>query len=156
MDWRILSLNYRQIISRLLDCLGANNSCTGYDYIIYGLLLVMDDVKRINLITKSLYIDIAKFYNTSWNCVEKNIRAVVNSIWNSGNEELLEIIFKKSLQKKKLTNKQFFIYMYEYISVLYSKASIEDYNFCFTCPISQHYCKWLDEFYKNVKSQSEN
>ena len=50
MDWRILSLNYRQIISRLLDCLGANNSCTGYDYIIYGLLLVMDDVKRINLI----------------------------------------------------------------------------------------------------------
>lgn len=156
MDWRILSLNYRQIISRLLDCLGANNSCTGYDYIIYGLLLVMDDVKRINLITKSLYIDIAKFYNTSWNCVEKNIRAVVNSIWNSGNEELLEIIFKKSLQKKKLTNKQFFRYMYEYISVLYSKSSIEDYNFCFTCPISQHYCKWLDEFYKNVKSQSEN
>ena len=75
MDWRILSLNYRQIISRLLDCLGANNSCTGYDYIIYGLLLVMDDVKRINLITKSLYIDIAKFYNTSWNCVEKEYQS---------------------------------------------------------------------------------
>lgn len=156
MDWRILSLNYRQIISRLLDCLGANNSCIGYDYIIYGMLLVMDDAKRINLITKSLYIDIAIFYDTSWNCVEKNIRAVVNSIWNSGNEELLEIIFKKSQKKKKLTNKQFFRYMYEYISVIYSKASIEDYNFYFTCPISQHYCKWLDEFYKNVKSQSEN
>ncbi|MCU6747787.1 sporulation initiation factor Spo0A C-terminal domain-containing protein [Faecalicatena acetigenes] len=142
-------MNCKHCISRLLDCLGASNTCTGYDYIIYGMLLIMDDARRINLITKSLYVDIALFYDTSWNCVEKNIRSVVSSIWVSGNEELLEIIFKKSQKKQKPTNKQFFRCLYEYISALYSGIS-EQYDFPLTCPISKQYCKWLDEFYKNI------
>ena len=87
-------MNYRRTITSILDSLGANKSYTGYDYVVYGLLLMLEDKESVTCITKSLYIDIAKQYNTTWNCVEKNIRTVVKSVWNSMNSDLLKLIFK--------------------------------------------------------------
>ena len=108
-------MNYKRAIISILDSLGANKSYTGYDYVVCGLMLMLEDKESVTCITKSLYIDIAKQYNTTWNCVEKNIRTVVKSVWSTTNTDLLKIIFKKSGREKKPTNKEFFKYMYDYI-----------------------------------------
>ena len=62
---------YEQIIINTLDSLGVSRSYTGYDYIVHGLLLIIEDQERLDCITKSLYLDIASRFHTSWTCVEK-------------------------------------------------------------------------------------
>lgn len=66
-------------IKSTLDKLIAARTSLGYDYIVYGLLLINEDQTRVSNITKALYIDIAAHYETSWSCVEKNIRNTVNA-----------------------------------------------------------------------------
>ena len=58
-------------IKSTLDKLIAARTSLGYDYIVYGLLLINEDQTRVSNITKALYIDIAAHYETSWSCVEK-------------------------------------------------------------------------------------
>lgn len=79
-------------IKSTLDKLIAARTSLGYDYIVYGLLLINEDQTRVSNITKALYIDIAAHYETSWSCVEKNIRNTVNAIWTAENKTILEMI----------------------------------------------------------------
>ena len=102
-------------IKSTLDKLIAARTSLGYDYIVYGLLLINEDQTRVSNITKALYIDIAAHYETSWSCVEKNIRNTVNAIWTSENKTILEIIFNRTYMDRKPTNKEFFEYLYDFI-----------------------------------------
>lgn len=83
-------------IKSTLDKLIAARTSLGYDYIVYGLLLINEDQTRVSNITKALYIDIAAHYETSWSCVEKNIRNTVNAIWTAENKTILEMIFNRT------------------------------------------------------------
>ena len=87
-------------IKSTLDKLIAARTSLGYDYIVYGLLLINEDQTRVSNITKALYIDIAAHYETSWSCVEKNIRNTVNAIWTSENKTILEMIFNRTYMDK--------------------------------------------------------
>lgn len=102
-------------IKSTLDKLIAARTSLGYDYIVYGLLLINEDQTRVSNITKALYIDIAAHYETSWSCVEKNIRNTVNAIWTSENKTILEMIFNRTCMDRKPTNKEFFEYLYDFI-----------------------------------------
>lgn len=140
-------MNYEKVLINTLDCFGVNRSYTGYDYVVHGLLLIIEDQHRLECITKSLYLDIAKHYHTTWNCVEKNMRTIVNSVWNSQNTELLEIIFKKSVRNKKPTNKEFFKYMYDYVIRMDECMQADSKSLPVICPISKKYCEALSIFY---------
>ena len=140
-------MEYKRMIVDTLDYLGVNKSYLGYDYVVYGMLLTLKDKEYATYITKSLYLDIAKHSDTSWNCVEKNIRTVVNAVWNSENVELLELIFKKSSGAKKPTNKEFFRYMYEYITDICRGCEKGEGWLRVVCPVSNKYCEALESFY---------
>lgn len=140
-------MNYEKVIINTLDSFGVSRSYTGYNYVVYGLLLIVEDRERIECITKSLYLDIAKHFHTNWTCVEKNIRTVVTSVWNSHNIELLEIIFSKSNRTKKPTNKEFLKYMYDYIIQVNNEVKIADRMIPVICPISNTHCEALSAFY---------
>ena len=101
-------------IKSTLDKLIAARTSLGYDYIVYGLLLINEDQTRVSNITKALYIDIAAHYETSWSCVEKNIRNTVNAIWTAENKTILEMIFNRTHMDRKPTNKEFFEYLYDF------------------------------------------
>ena len=140
-------MNYRRIIISILDSLGANKSYRGYDYVVYGMQLMLEDEECVTCITKSLYIDIAKYYNTSWNCVEKNIRHIVKSIWILDNNEIIQSIFGKSTDTKRPTNKEFFAYMYDYISQYDDSDQLAiDFSCMILCPVSHQYCKASAEY----------
>ena len=140
-------MNYEKVIINTLDSFGVSRSYTGYDYVVHGLMLIIEDSGRIECITKSLYLDIAAHYRTSWTCVEKNMRTLVNSVWNSSNTELLEIIFNKTHRNKKPTNKEFLKYMYDYIIHTYEHTGCPDRPVAVTCPISHKHCEALSIFY---------
>lgn len=143
-------MNYEKVITNTLDSFGVNRSYTGYDYVVYGLLLIIEDRERIECITKSLYLDIAKHYKTNWGCVEKNMRTVVHSIWNSQNTELLEIVFHKSKRDRKPTNKEFLKYVYNYVIQVSSEVPVTDRYIPLLCPISNNYCEALSAFYIRI------
>lgn len=140
-------MNYEQIISSTLDSFGVSRSYTGYDYVVHGLLLIIEDRQRLDCITKSLYLDITSHFHTSWNCVEKNMRTIVTSVWESHNTELLELIFNKSNRDKKPTNKEFLKYMYDYVMQAGGSLRADGQNIPVLCPISNKYCESLMLFY---------
>lgn len=140
-------MNYKNVIISTLDSFGVNRSYTGYDYVIHGLLLIIEDEERLDCITKSLYLDIADYFHTTWNCVEKNMRTIVTSVWNSHNTELLDIVFNKSNRNKKPTNKEFLKYMYDYVLHAADYMQSPDHDIPVLCPISNKYCESLRLFY---------
>lgn len=140
-------MNYEKVIINTLDSFGVSRSYTGYNYVVHGLLLIIEDEERITCITKTLYLDIAQHFHTSWSCVEKNIRTIVKCVWGSHNTELLETIFSKSASDKKPTNKAFLKYMYDYIIQLDQEITVSDTFIPVLCPISNKYCSALSSFY---------
>ena len=143
-------MNYKRIIISILDSLGASKSYTGYDYVVYGMQLMLEDKDCVSCITKSLYLDIARHYNTTWNCGEKNIRTVVNSIWDSGSSGLLETMFRKSEKTKRPTNKEFFKHLYDYITQIENHVETSGLQVSTICPISNRYCESLSVFYTKI------
>lgn len=143
-------MDYKQIIISTLDSFGVNRSYTGYNYVVHGLLLIIEDNERLDCITKYLYLDIAKHFHTSWGCVEKNMRTVINCIWNSSNEGLLELIFNKSSQDKRPTNKHFLKCMYDYVIQFNRNIQTEGAVVPIICPVSGRYCDSLSTFYARI------
>ena len=142
-------------IKSTLDKLIAARTSLGYDYIVYGLLLINEDQTRVSNITKALYIDIAAHYETSWSCVEKNIRNTVNAIWTSENKTILEIIFNRTYIVRKPTNKEFFEYLYDFI--ILSQETVptqsEENVSSILCPVCNNKCQVLESMLSFVAKQ---
>lgn len=118
-------MDYEDTIRHILRQLGIGQSYQGYDYVIYGILLVLEDKNRLEFVTKSLYPDIASKYRTSWRCVERNIRTVVDVAWKEGDPGLLLEITGGHADSKP-HNAKFFELMYEYMTRVYGKTVVYD------------------------------
>ena len=129
-------------IKSTLDKLIAARTSLGYDYIVYGLLLINEDQTRVSNITKALYIDIAAHYETSWSCVEKNIRNTVNAIWTSENKTILEIIFNRTCMDRKPTNK--YLYDFIFLSQETVPTQSEENVSSILCPVCNNKCQVLE------------
>lgn len=75
-------MNYKELLFDTLEKLGTSKTNLGYDYIVYGLLLMEEDPHCISCITKFLYIDIANHYGQHGN-VSKRIYEIVFSLYGS-------------------------------------------------------------------------
>ena len=139
-------MDYNKLIVTTLNSLGASKTCVGYDYIVYGLILLFQDKRKITGIVKSLYIEIADYYETTWNCVEKNIRWLVKQIWTKDNDSILNEIFNKTSADFRITNKEFFRDMYEYIQNTYEENEVISLRL--VCPITRQYCKTFADYCK--------
>lgn len=138
-------MDFNEAVCNTLDSLRVSKTYIGYDYIIYGLKLLYEDYDRITSVVKSLYIEIADKYSTSWNCVEKDIRRMVQNIWKIENDEMLKRIFGKSSLEQRITNKEFFRGLYTYILHICDSAQMLDSTFL-KCPITQRYCKAFSDY----------
>lgn len=147
-------MDQKKLIIKILNLLGANRLSSGYNYIMYGLLLLLENDRRILNLIKSLYVDIAAYYNTSWNCVEKNIRHIIKSIWISENDDILKSIFGISSTDRRPTNKEFFQRMYDFITC-YEEHHETHNKIIILCPVSHQYCKWFTEYCINAFNANE-
>lgn len=109
---------YKKEIQKFLREIGINNTYLGYYYVTYAIQLVIDDETKLILISKWLYPDVAIKFHTSVSCVERNIRTVIQTIWEHGNLELLETAAGCKLRDKP-TNSEFISIIASYIRSLY-------------------------------------
>ena len=95
--------------SKLLHDLGMPSHIKGYQYIRDAIIMMYNDKSYIGGITKMLYPDIAKKYETTPSRVERAIRHAIEISWNRGDYDTMEEIFGHSVDydKAKPTNSEF-------------------------------------------------
>lgn len=74
-------------VSKMLISLGITPNLKGYHYTIEAVLMGIKDKKVFTMITTGLYDGVAKKYNTTWQCVERCIRHVVEKSWQMTSDE---------------------------------------------------------------------
>ena len=98
-------------ITKILHELGIPSHIKGYQYIRDSIFMIYENPDLIGGITKELYPDIAKKYNTTMSRVERAIRHAIEVSWNRGDWDLMEDIFGHSvdIDKAKPTNSEFIV-----------------------------------------------
>lgn len=86
-------------IYKLLHELGITSNYTGFFHVSHALLLCKQEPERLLLVTKWIYPDVAKHFNTSWRSVERNIRTVARLAWET-NRQTLERMARHSLPNR--------------------------------------------------------
>lgn len=91
---------------RLLRLLGVSGKLSGFHFAVYMLEQVQEKPEYVLLITKRLYSQTAQYFHTTTNCVERNIRTLVQACWRQPDHSLLERIAGHPLSQPP-TNAQF-------------------------------------------------
>ena len=85
--------NVEQIISEMMLDMGIPVHLKGYHYMRTAVLLSVEDMKVVGSVTKLLYPEIAKRYNTTDGKVERAIRNAIEISWERGNRQTFEELF---------------------------------------------------------------
>ena len=91
---------------RLLRLLGVSGKLSGFHFAVYMLERVQEKPEYVLLITKRLYSQTAQYFHTTTNCVERNLRTLVQACWRQPDHSLLERIAGHPLSQPP-TNAQF-------------------------------------------------
>ncbi|MFD2133487.1 sporulation transcription factor Spo0A [Pseudogracilibacillus auburnensis] len=96
-------------ITSIMHEIGVPAHIKGYLYIREAITMVYHDIELLGSITKILYPDIAKKYNTTASRVERAIRHAIEVAWNRGNIDSITELFgyTVSISKAKPTNSEF-------------------------------------------------
>jgi two-component system response regulator (stage 0 sporulation protein A) len=132
-----------------LHRLGIQKMYKGCEYIISSINFISENEIYFTPVTKVLYVEIAKKYNTSGICVEKNIRSIIKKIWsNPYNEKLLSEVFGPQNETNAPSNITFLMSLYNYLkqSDANKTSSIKSEDYTFICPQSGKACEFCKEF----------
>ena len=118
--------NLQISITKTLHELGVPSHIKGYQYIREGITLVYKKPEMIGGITKELYPEIAKKYDSTVSRVERAIRHAIEVSWNRGNWNLMEEIFGHSvdIDKAKPTNSEFIVTIADKLRLEFSKPLV--------------------------------
>ncbi|MFC4558761.1 sporulation transcription factor Spo0A [Virgibacillus kekensis] len=96
-------------ITNIIHEIGVPAHIKGYMYLREAITMVYNDIELLGSITKVLYPDIAKKYNTTASRVERAIRHAIEVAWSRGNIESISALFgyTVSISKAKPTNSEF-------------------------------------------------
>lgn len=96
-------------ITNIIHEIGVPAHIKGYQYIRDAILMCINDADMINSITKILYPEISKKYQTTPSRVERAIRHSIEVAWNRGNPDVIEEYFGYTVSdgKGKPTNSEF-------------------------------------------------
>ncbi|MBQ2640004.1 MAG: sporulation transcription factor Spo0A [Bacilli bacterium] len=115
--------NLQISVTKILHELGVPSHIKGYQYIREGIMLIYDDPAMVGGITKELYPEVAKKYDTTVSRVERAIRHAIEVSWNRGNWQLMEDIFGHSvdIDKAKPTNSEFIVTVADKLRLEFTK-----------------------------------
>ena len=115
--------NLQVSITRTLHELGVPSHIKGYQYIREGISLIYNNPNIIGGITKELYPEIARKFNSTTSRVERAIRHAIEVSWNRANWEFMEDMFGYSvdIDKAKPTNSEFIVTIADKLRLEYNK-----------------------------------
>ena len=101
--------NLEALVTNIIHEVGVPAHIKGYQYLRESIMMVVNDIDIINQITKQLYPEIAKKYETTPSRVERAIRHAIEVAWGRGDQETVESIFGYTVNavKGKPTNSEF-------------------------------------------------
>ena len=102
-------LNIKKETTRLLHEIGVPANLKGHNYLRDAVMMVLEDRKLINSVTKTIYPSIGRRYETSACSVERAIRTALETAWTRGKTEILNNLFgfTVNINKGKPTNAEF-------------------------------------------------
>lgn len=97
------------MVADLLHKLGIPSHIRGYNFIREGIMIVYKNGNNISYITKDVYPEIARKFETTSTRVERAIRHAIEISWNRGDVDLMDEIFGNSLNinRDKPTNSEY-------------------------------------------------
>lgn len=104
------------IISKKLIGLGIPTRLKGYKYMLAAIEQVLEDETSLEGVTKILYPDVAKKYNSTPQRVEKAIRHAIEVAWTDNGVELRRE-FRDRKENKRPTNSEFISRISTYIKM---------------------------------------
>jgi two-component system response regulator (stage 0 sporulation protein A) len=102
-------MNLDASITSIIHEIGVPAHIKGYMYLREAITMVYNDIELLGSITKVLYPDIAKKFNTTASRVERAIRHAIEVAWSRGNIESISKMFgyTVNVSKAKPTNSEF-------------------------------------------------
>ena len=96
-------------VTEILHQIGVPAHIKGYQYLREAIMLAIDDMDVINSVTKVLYPEVARKFNTTPSRVERAIRHAIEVAWDRGDLETLQKFFGYTVSniKGKPTNSEF-------------------------------------------------
>ena len=106
-----------QTIQELLLAIGFPQHVYGYNYVMYSLELILENPEILHHITKELYPQIAKHFDSTPARVERAIRTAIHITWLYGNLPMINTIFGNTIRSDKgvPTNTQLLAGLYFFI-----------------------------------------
>ena len=97
------------VVTDIIHEIGVPAHIKGYQYLREAIILTIKDMDMINAVTKVLYPEVAKRYNTTPSRVERAIRHAIEVAWDRGDIETLQKFFGYTVSniKGKPTNSEF-------------------------------------------------
>ena len=101
--------NLEALVTNIIHEVGVPAHIKGYMYLRTAILTTYYNIDILGQVTKVLYPDIARMYNTTSSRVERAIRHAIEVAWNRGNTEAIDDIFGYTVSavKAKPTNSEF-------------------------------------------------
>lgn len=108
-------------ITNIIHEVGVPAHIKGYMYLREAIAMIFNNVELLGSITKVLYPDIAKKYNTTPSRVERAIRHAIEVAWSRGNIDSISELFgyTVSSSKAKPTNSEFIAMVADHLRLEY-------------------------------------
>ncbi len=114
-------------ITEILHEVGIPAHIKGYMYLRTAILTTYYNIDILGQVTKVLYPDIARMYNTTSSRVERAIRHAIEVAWNRGNTEAIDEIFGYTVSaiKAKPTNSEFIAMIADKLRLAHKTDSVK-------------------------------
>ncbi len=101
--------NLESVVTDVLHEIGVPAHIKGYQYLREAIIMTINDMDAINSVTKVLYPEVARKFDTTPSRVERAIRHAIEVAWDRGDIETLQKFFGYTVSnvKGKPTNSEF-------------------------------------------------
>lgn len=101
--------NLEHDVTNMIHEIGVPAHIKGYQYLRDAIIMCIQDMDMLNSITKALYPEIAKHYQTTPSRVERAIRHAIEVAWSRGKMDTIDELFGYTVNngKAKPTNSEF-------------------------------------------------
>ncbi len=115
------------VVTEIIHEIGVPAHIKGYQYLREAIILTINDMDVINAVTKVLYPEVARKFNTTPSRVERAIRHAIEVAWDRGDVETLQKFFGYTVSgiKGKPTNSEFIAMIADCLSLQRKQSAMQ-------------------------------
>ena len=121
--------NIEAMVTSIIHEIGVPEHIKGYQYLREAIIIAVNDMDVINAITKVLYPQVAKTFQTTPSRVERAIRHAIEVAWDRGDLDTLQRFFGYTVSntKGKPTNSEFIALIADKLQLQMKSAGVGNY-----------------------------